>query len=423
MDIHNDEIKQKDEKFEEENWDDDLEKRASSKALREERKNKHKKSSGGKNNENDKNKQINDKNKIKKTDENNESNEKEEKGREKSKTRIFLKTIQNGNGKQNHFRKTQEEFDEIEFKRVQFTKDKKYKKDDTKERIRKALEKNEQELMIKRQEYEEKQKFLEIQRKKLEKLEGKERKKFEEEMRKYEEKIKQALKNYEELIQKKIEEYEAKQERMLKFQAEQEEKRKKEAEELASKRKEKENKVQLARLKNDQLLEEKRQKLLEKYAMSEERIKKMRGLSTNKDMSERLLELGIHKKGNENIRNPNSRLTTIGNLGKTDKNSLGPLRTTKSKDFLRGRANIDIKERKMLLMKKLKNINESTDFAREEVYSKVFSKEELDIMNKKALREKGFKPKDEESKKLALGDNNIGSNSSNSLITTTYQNN
>jgi hypothetical protein len=217
----------------------------------------------------------------------------------------------------------------------------------------------------------------------MKKKEEEQRKIHEEELKKREEKIKLVLKNNEELIQRKIDEYNKKQEKIKQLQLEQEEKKKKELFMISLRRKEKEDKNLSTKLKNAEIIIKRKQKLLEKFSSSEERIKKQKE-ENSKQLTDKYLLAAMKR---EDTLVNLQRFEKMREIKRNNRAKEIEERNEKLKNIHYEREKIKSAKKQMgvnltLRKRKLKDIvtdiiNNGKYKSKEDIYKKVFNDDEL----------------------------------------------
>ena len=157
---------------------------------------------------------------------------------------------------------------------------------------------------------------------------------------------------------------------------------------MSEKRKEKEYKNYLIKIKNDELIEERRQKLINKYNKREEKIKKQKK-KNEKKISEKYLEIAIKREDTSKNLTRYERQIEFQRQKKLDfmdKRNERLINIQKQKEeinYKKRQLSQNVSKRKSELLKKAKIILTSGNFkSKDDIYQKVFNDEELGFLTK-----------------------------------------
>ena len=157
---------------------------------------------------------------------------------------------------------------------------------------------------------------------------------------------------------------------------------------MSEKRKEKEYKNYLIKIKNDELIEERRQKLINKYNKREEKIKKQKKKNEIK-ISEKYLEIAIKREDTSKNLTRYERQIEFQRQKKLDfmdKRNERLINIQKQKEeinYKKRQLSQNVSKRKSELLKKAKIILTSGNFkSKDDIYQKVFNDEELGFLTK-----------------------------------------
>ena len=189
-------------------------------------------------------------------------------------------------------------------------------------------------------------------------------------------------------MKKKLDNYNNKQEKIKQLKEEQDEKKKNDALLMTEKRKEKEYKNHLIKLKNDDLIEQRRIKLMDKYCRSEEKIKKQKK-ENEKRICQKYLEIAIKREDTSTnlIRcERQNELIRQLKLVSIDKRKEILNEIQKKKEEINNKKiefSQNIVKRKSELLKKVKIILTNGNFkSKDDIYKQVFNEEELGFIGK-----------------------------------------
>ena len=167
---------------------------------------------------------------------------------------------------------------------------------------------------------------------------------------------------------------------------EREERKKKEAIEISMKRKEKEEKNLATKQRNEELIMERRKRLIEKYTQSEEKIKKQKE-DNEKELMDKNLQAAFKREDTAETLSRYERLQELGRLKKVQQIEERNERLDdmqKEKERINNEKRImgaNLAERKKLLMDKVSTILTSGNYkTKEDIYKKVFNDDELQTL-------------------------------------------
>ena len=167
---------------------------------------------------------------------------------------------------------------------------------------------------------------------------------------------------------------------------EQEERKRKEAFEIALRRREKEEKNLATKQKNEDLILERRKKLIEKYTHNEEKIKKQKD-DNDKNIMNKHLDAANKREDTNDILSRYERLQELSRMRKVQQIEE---RNEKLEEMQRENERINtekrilgnnLAERKKLLLSKVANILTTGNYkTKEDIYRKVFNDDELQAL-------------------------------------------
>jgi len=206
------------------------------------------------------------------------------------------------------------------------------------------------------------------------------------------------------MLKKKIDNYNAKQEKILKLQEEQEVRKKKEQEEIFTKLKEKNEKNLEKKKKNEQMIESRRKRILDKYVLTEARIQRKKE-ENDKELMNKHLEIAMKREDTiANLR----RFEKLKEFERENKMQTIIKREKRLAEFKKQKTQINLQkiklskelsDRRQFLIGKANKILLSGDYSNvNEIFTKVFNKDEMELLKQNKEEENNRDNKSEEDK-------------------------